>query len=281
VRRNLSTALHPQSDGQTERQNQSIEAYLRLHCNYHQDDWVELLHFAELTYNNTFHDSIRMSPNQARYGINIDLRQGVEDDPTKREVPAAKDRARQILELRKELEEAWKQTKEAQIRGYNKLHKPMQYTVGEKVWLSAKNIRTTQPGRKLGHRWLGPYQITQRIGKQAYQLKLPVRYKAIHNVFHVSLLERHWENKGEATPPPDPEIVDGEEEFQVETVLDHRTIQRGRGTKEEYLIRWAGYTAADDQWVPKEDVGLPLIKAYHEEHQHRQAEQNPRKRRKK
>ncbi|KFY19162.1 hypothetical protein V493_08103, partial [Pseudogymnoascus sp. VKM F-4281 (FW-2241)] len=270
VRRNLSTAFHPQSDGQTERQNQNIEAYLRIHCNQHQDNWVELLHFAELTYNNAFHDSIQMSPNQARYGINIDLRQGIEDDPTRREVPVAKDRVNLILELRQELEEAWKQTKEAQIRGYNKLHKPMQYTIGEKVWLSAKNIRTTQPSRKLGHRWLGPYEIIQRIGKQAYQLKLPLRYKAIHDVFHVSLLERYWEGVEKADPPPNPEIVDGEEEYRVEAVLDHRTVRKGRGTREEYLIRWVGYTADDDQWVPKLDVGLPLIKAYHKE----QAERN-------
>ena len=267
VRRNLSTAFHPQSDGQTERQNQNIEAYLRLHCNQHQDNWVELLHFAELTYNNAFHDSIQMSPNQARYGINIDLRQGIEDDPTRREVPVARDRVAMILELRKELEEAWKRSKEAQVRGYNKIHKPMQYAVGERVWLSAKNIRTTQPSRKLGHRWLGPYEITERIGKQAYRLKLPPRYKAIHDVFHVSLLERYWQNtRAEGVkPPPEPEIVEGEEEYKVETILDHRIVKRGRSQREEYLIRWAGYTAADDQWVPKLDVGLPLIEAYHKE----------------
>ncbi|PQM43474.1 hypothetical protein VC83_09660 [Pseudogymnoascus destructans] len=265
VRRNLSTAFHPQSDGQTERQNQNIEAYLRLHCNQHQDNWVELLHFAELTYNNAFHDSIQMSPNQARYGINIDLRQGIEDDPMRREVPVARDRVQKILDLRKELEEAWARSKEAQVRGYNKIHKPMQFMVGERVWLSAKNIRTTQPSRKLGHRWLGPYEITGRIGKQAYRLRLPPRYKAIHDVFHVSLLERYREGVEKADPPPDPEIVDGEEEYKVEAVLDHRTVRRGRGIREEYLIRWAGYTAADDQWVPKLDVGLPLIKAYHKE----------------
>jgi hypothetical protein len=67
----------------------------------------------------------------------------------------------------------------------------MQYMVGEKVWLSAKNIRTTQLSRKLGHQWLGPYEILQRIGKQAYQLRLLPRYKAVHDVFHVSLLERY------------------------------------------------------------------------------------------
>lgn len=176
-----------------------------------------------------------------------------------------------ILELRKDLEEAWKQTKEAQVRGYNRLHKPMQYVVGEKVWLLAKNIRTNQPSKKLGHRWLGPYEVIQQIGKQAYRLNLPPRYKAIHNVFHVSLLERYWTNTEKPDPPPSPEIVDGEEEYQVEAVLDHRVIKRGRGQREEYLIRWKGYTEADDQWVPKHDVGLLLIQAYHRD-THKKAE---------
>ena len=59
------------------------------------------------------------------------------------------------------------------------------------VWLLAKNINTTQPSKKLAHRWLGPFPILERIGKQAYKLELPQRYRSIHNVFHVSLLERH------------------------------------------------------------------------------------------
>jgi len=105
VRRKLSTAFHPQTDGQTERQNQGIEGFLRIYCNQHQDDWAELLHFAEFAYNNSFHESIKMSPNQARYGMNLETRQGVEDDPKRGEIPAAKDRAEQIIQLRKELEE--------------------------------------------------------------------------------------------------------------------------------------------------------------------------------
>ena len=71
---------------------------------------------------------------------------------------------------------------------------------------------------------------------------------------------------GEADLLPRLEIVDGEEEYQVEAVLDYRIVRRGRTDREEYLIRWAGYIAADDQWVSKHDVGLPLIEAYHRKH---------------
>jgi hypothetical protein len=281
TRQKLSTAFHRQTDGQTERQNQGVEAFLRIYCNHHQDDWVDLLPFAEFAYNNAFHESIKMSPNQARYGINLETIQGVEDDPQRGEIPAARDRVARILELRKELESAWRRTKEAQAKGYNQRHLPVQYTVGERVLLSAKNIKTTQPSKKLSHRWLGPFEVTQRIGKQAYQLKLPPRYKSIHNVFHVSLLERYQRGRGGAIEPPGPELVEGSEEWQVKAILDHRVVKRGGRAKDEYLVRWAGYTAADDQWIPKLDVGLPLIQAYHKEHPGREPTQPKRRKSKK
>lgn len=268
VKRKLSTAFHPQTDGQTERQNQGIEAYLRIYCNQHQDNWAELLHSAEFAYNNSHHDSIGMSPNMARYGMNLETRQGVEADPLRGEIPAAKDRATEILDLRKELEVTWAKTKEAQAKYYNKRHQPNQYSVGELVLLSAKNIRTTQPSKKLGHKYLGPFAILERIGRQAYRLDLPKRYKAIHNVFHVSVLERYHKGPNEKFDEPGPNVVEGEEEWEVEEILDYRVVSRGRKQQHEYLVRWAGYSQAHDQWVPIEDFGdsLDVIKQYHKNH---------------
>lgn len=70
-------------------------------------------------------------------------------------------------------------------------------------------------------------------------MELPPQYRAIYNVFHVSLLERYWKNiEAEGVePPPKPEIVEGEEEYKVEAILDHRIVKRGRSQREEYLIR--------------------------------------------
>lgn len=264
VRRKLSTAFHPQTDGQTERQNQGIEAYLRIYCNQHQDDWAELLHFAEFAYNNSHHESINMSPNKARYGVTLDTRQGVEDNPIRGEIPAAHNRAKQIIDLRKKLETTWLETKAMQTKYYNLRHTPRHYQVGELVLLSAKNIRTTQTSKKLSHRRLGPFQILDKVGRQAYRLKLPHRYKAIHNVFHVSLLEPYHKGEGISDTEPGPNIVEGNEEWEVEAVIDHRT-QRN---KREYLVRWAGYSQAHDQWVPLDDFGesLDLVEEYHQRH---------------
>jgi len=67
INHRLSTAFHPQTDGQTERQNQTMEQYLPAFCNYEQDNWVELLPLAEFAYNNSVHHSTRMMPFWANY----------------------------------------------------------------------------------------------------------------------------------------------------------------------------------------------------------------------
>jgi hypothetical protein len=87
-----------------------------------QDDWVKLLPLAKFAYINAPYNSIGMSPNKARYSMTLDTRQGIEDNPQRGEIPTAKERAKWILEKRKELEATWLKTKEAQAKWYNKRH---------------------------------------------------------------------------------------------------------------------------------------------------------------
>ena len=106
VTRRLSTAFHPQSDGQTERQNQALEHYLRCYCNYRQNDWVSKLPLAEFTYNNSRHSTIGCTPFYALYGydpviiIHADSEAPV---PT----PEAALRAKRLREEREELTKRW------------------------------------------------------------------------------------------------------------------------------------------------------------------------------
>ena len=250
IRRGLSTAFHPQTDGQTERQNQAIETWLRCYVCYMQDDWANLLPLAEFAYNNTPHDSIKISPNEARYGITLDTRQGIEDDPLRREIPLAKSRANNIVKIRQELERTWRKTKEIQTNWYNKNHKPRSFKVKDSVLLSSKNIKTIRTSKKLDHRFLGPFEIEKCIGDQAYRLILPQKYRRIHNVFHVSLLEPYHRRAGEKPVVTQPDLVDENEEYEVEQILARRT----RWNRNEWLVRWVGYGPADDQWLTKEDM---------------------------
>lgn len=91
VKLRLSTVFHPQTDGQTERQNQTLEHYLRVYCCKQQDSWAELLFVAEIAYQKSQHKMLRISPFMAMYGYNPRLELSTENSPPGWEVPEAKE----------------------------------------------------------------------------------------------------------------------------------------------------------------------------------------------
>jgi hypothetical protein len=95
------------------------------------------------------------------------------------------------------------------------------------VWLNARSIRTNRPSRELDNKRYGPFPIVKEVGKYAYQLELPSTMD-IHTVFHVSLLEpiRNDPLPGQLPPPPEPIIVEGKPEYEVQDVLDSRIFRR-------------------------------------------------------
>jgi len=124
---------------------------------------------------------------------------------------------------------------------YNRKRTPAQeFKAGDMVFLDASNIQTTQPSRKLSHRRLGPFPIDSRVGNGVYWLRLPPSMSRLHPIFNVVKLSLapldpipgRW-----TSPPPLPEIVDGEEEWVVEEILDSRMVNR----KLCYLVKWEGF----------------------------------------
>ena len=93
----------------------------------------------------------------------------------------------------------------------------------------------------------GPFEIAEVLGPLTYRLKLPESWR-IHNVFHAALLRPYKENEiyGENYPRPPPDIEEGEEVWEVESILKHR--RRGRGY--EYFVKWAGYPITEGSWEP-------------------------------
>ena len=91
-----STAYHPQTDGQTERTNQTLEAYLRSYINYKQDDWADFLPIAEFAYNNSVHSATTVSPFFANYGYHPRLTMALDTEVPS---PEAHDFAKSISEL--------------------------------------------------------------------------------------------------------------------------------------------------------------------------------------
>ena len=124
-----------------------------------------------------------------------------------------------------------------------------QFIPGDKVWLPSKHIITKRPYRKLDHKRLGPFEVLKAVGNLDYELILPPTMK-IHPVFHVSLLENAATDPlpGQHIVPPPPVIVDGEETWEVEEILDSRLHYR-RG---QYKVKWIGFE--EPSWQPAIDL---------------------------
>jgi hypothetical protein len=127
------------------------------------------------------------------------------------------------------------------------------YKEGDLVWLEGKRLRTNQPTAKLAPRRHGPFKIKQVMSPVNYRLELPTQW-SIHSVFHTDLLTPYRETitHGSNYIRPPPELIDGEEQYTVENILDVRRF--GRRRKLQYLVKWDGYPDSENQWVDKDDV---------------------------
>ena len=141
----------------------------------------------------------------------------------------------------------------AQKRWAQSKSPPRTYQDGDLVWLEGRNLHLDRPAVKLAPKRHGPFKVTRVLSPITYQLELPPQWK-IHNVFHIDLLTPYHETEihGANFMQPPPDLIDGEEEYEVEEILDSR--KHGRGRKVQYLVKWKGYPSSDNQWVNWDDM---------------------------
>lgn len=253
IKRRLSTAYHPETDGSTENANQTLEAYLRMFCNHAQDDWARLLSSAQLAINNRDSASTGISAYFLSHGYHLDpLEWPEEPQDTQGSNPVQ--RADRIASKIKQATE-WAQTamaaaQQSQEEYANRRRDPaMRFNPGDEVWLDLRNIKTDRPSKKLDAK-NAKFTVIEAVGSHAYRLNTP---PGIHNVFHVNLLRPAHKDPFPSQKltdwhPPAILAEDGEEEYAVEEILKERTVTRGRGRQHQFLVKWVGY--ARPTWEP-------------------------------
>ena len=136
------------------------------------------------------------------------------------------------------------------------------YRVGQRVWLSTRDIPIRGGTRKLAPRYVGPFTITHVISPMAVRLRLPTTMRRIHPTFHVSRVKPAVTHALASAPvgPPPPRIIGGGETFTVRPLLDAR--RRGRGW--QYLVDWEGYGPEHRAWTPARFIlDKTLISEFH------------------
>ncbi len=173
IKKKLSTAFHPQTDSQTERQNSTLEAYLRVFVNWKQDDWARLLPIAEFAYNNTKNASTGITSFELNCGYYLKVAFEEDVDPRSRS-RSANELAEEVGELMEVCCQNIFHAQKLQRRAYDKGLKTRSYTPGEKVWLNSNYIKMKR-NKKLESKFFGPFRVLYAVGKEVYKLELPIK----------------------------------------------------------------------------------------------------------
>lgn len=260
IKRALTTAFHPQSDGQTERTNKVVEEVLRNLISYCHKSWDELLPFVQFCINNTISTSTGMTP----YFLNFGTHPGspITNQITSTSLPVL-EKVFSNMSLALTRVKRLLQAAQDRQKFYADQHRrPHSFTEGTQVLLSSRHLRLQGRGKKkIYPKFLGPFTITKMVGINAAQLDLPSTWN-IHNVFHVSLLKQ-YHSRADSTPVPLPTVVDGLPSYQVDKILSHRDKPIGSSTTREYLVQWVGFSPDYNSWESPEALPPSILQSYH------------------
>src|SRR5260221_5775862 len=228
IQESVSTAFHHWTDGQTERMNAWLEQYLRPWTASRPTSWSQILPIAEFAHNSWRHDVTRKSPHELLIGTKPQVILKHLESP----MPAAETRLQLLDELRQSAQKLL-----THVQHKRDDQKRTEMKEGDQVWLEGRNL-SIAGSKKLSPKRYGPFPITKKISLVTYKLRLPPSIK-IHDVFHIDLLLPYKEMEAYSTPfTCPPPIIDSEEEYKIETILDAR--RHGRGRQLQYLVHWKG-----------------------------------------
>ena len=251
-----STAYHPQTDGLSERSNQTVEIALRyIITNYPDLEWWKTLPSLQAQLNNSPNASTGLAPNEINYGFKVQEVLSLLDATDKQ--PMTDNLADRRLEHRAEATEATAFAMAKAKMYYDTRHMPLLLRPGDKAYLRLHHGYELpgKPSRKLSPQRCGPFTVKRRVGRLAYELELPPAWR-VHPVISIAQLEPAPVDKDPYERPrpthPDSVEVEGDTEewksYEVEKVVKKRIRRYGNRPIAQYLIRWLGYGPEYDEW---------------------------------
>jgi hypothetical protein len=243
----FSTAFHPETDGQTERMNRTVEETLRHYVSPNHTDWDKHLPMIEFAINN----ALQLSTSQTPFFMNTGAHPLTPLSHLNETSNANAKVIKTTWQARvKEATEKLKAAQNRQKQLVDRKRRDVTFKLNDRVLLNSKNINIKHAGsRKLLPRYIGPFKVTKCIGAVAYQLDLP-RNMRCHNVFHVALLKAYNASIRQQSLPP-PLIIDEEYEYEAEQILTHKGDHPG---KRKFLVAWKNYPAEHNTWEPESNL---------------------------
>ncbi|WVZ00354.1 hypothetical protein V8G54_026423 [Vigna mungo] len=257
----MSSAYHPQTDGQSEILNKTLEMYLRCYCFDNPKNWVKMLPSAQYWYNTSYHNSIKMSPYKALYGREppslIRYEIFAHDDSTLQQILV--DRDRLLDQLRTNM------TRSQQFMKYfaDKHRRHEEFKEGDLVLVKLQPYRqhsvALRKHQKIGLRYFGPFKISHKLSSVAYKLELPSEAK-IHNVFHISLLKKFRGEYQQHYLPLPLKTSEWGPIISPTAVLDNITISVAGKELQQIQVQWEEGEHSFTTWEPTAE----FYKAYPE-----------------
>jgi hypothetical protein len=256
---NLSTANHAESDGQSEREIQTLITALRSYANAMGNDWDDYLPALELAFNSKQQASTGAAPFTLVYGTEARLPIDCAlDEARPATMPAVTDRAERMKKALDHARSTAELAQAKQKRLADRHRRLLQLKAGDMVLLSTEHLRLRSGTHKLTGRYIGPFRVLGSVNDNAVTLDLPPLLGALHPTVNISRLKLHRNGQSlfpdRPQPLQQPPAVDtdtnGAARYEVECVL----AQRGSHARRELLIRWKGYGAEHDQWQRRSEL---------------------------
>uniref|UniRef100_A0A2N9H3S5 Integrase catalytic domain-containing protein n=1 Tax=Fagus sylvatica TaxID=28930 RepID=A0A2N9H3S5_FAGSY len=253
---NFSTAFHPQTDGQSERTIQILEDMLRACVLDFKGSWIDHLTLVEFAYNNSYQASIEMAPYEALYGRRC--RSPIcWDEVGERKIlgPEIVLKTCEKIEL---IRERLRVAQSRQKSYADTRRRDLEFEIGDMVFVRVapmKGVMRFGKKGKLSPRYVGPFEILERVGPVAYKLALPSALSGIHNVFHISMLRRYVS---------DPSHILSYEPLQVQEDLSYEEMPMEILDRKDQVLRnktirlvkvlWRNHSMGEASWEREDEM---------------------------